>query len=83
MSIQLETAGPGATLLPSAQEGSFDLRAAVREAECLRRGWYCKEAPGTGQVPCDAADPEGQPDLGRLYLEAAWERVLRGWVREA
>jgi hypothetical protein len=52
------------------------------EAECEEFGWYCKEVPGKGWMPCDKDDPDCKGGhLNRLYAEAVWDANLGRFVR--
>lgn len=52
-------------------------------AECQELGLFAKIVPGKpGWTRCEPSDPEGSPDLNRLYTEAKWDRSQRRWVRQ-
>lgn len=52
------------------------------EADCIRFGWYSKFTDD-GWVRCGPDDPDGGPDLNRLYGgEARWDREALRWELE-
>ncbi|MEV0269844.1 hypothetical protein AB0H43_13785 [Hamadaea sp. NPDC050747] len=50
------------------------------EEDCERLGWYTHLVPGRGWVACGPDEPDAEPDLNRLYLQAQWEPVTEHWV---
>ena len=49
-------------------------------AECKEFGWFAR--PGAkGWESCDPSHPQAWPDLGRLHLEATWDRKGKRWIR--
>jgi hypothetical protein len=51
------------------------------EAECEEYGWYIREQPGIGWVPCPADYPEAEHDLMRLATHCRWDTTLQRWIR--
>jgi hypothetical protein len=50
--------------------------------ECREFGWCAKPDPaGRGYTSCGPDDPEAQPDLNRLHLEAVWDRRRKRFAR--
>ena len=50
--------------------------------ECIEFGWYSKMIPGqVGWHSCPESDPDGTPDLNRLYVDAHWDKKLQRFVR--
>ncbi|WP_449475347.1 YgjP-like metallopeptidase domain-containing protein [Streptomyces abikoensis] len=42
-------------------------------AECTEYGFFCRLTPGQGYEPCNADDPDAEPDFNRLYRECIWD----------
>ena len=49
------------------------------EAECVEFGWFVVRTEG-GWVPSPPG-PGAEPDLGRLYRDAVWDRQLKRFVK--
>jgi len=50
---------------------------------CIEFGWFAKCIPGkTGWQPCGADEPDATPDLNRLYVNAAWDRKGKRFVKK-
>jgi hypothetical protein len=49
--------------------------------ECKEYGFWAKMVKGKGWVPCEAHDPEAQPDINRLVVECAWNPEQGRWRR--
>lgn len=48
-------------------------------AECSEFGWFVTQGP-QGRVPCNPSDPDAEPDLNRVHLQARWDRLNKQFV---
>jgi hypothetical protein len=51
--------------------------------ECIEFGWYAKFSPGKGWEETDANDPDGSPDLNRLFIWAMWSKEEQRYVKRS
>jgi len=51
--------------------------------ECIEFGWFAKRIPGkAGWHQCGSDEPGAGPDLNRLYVNAAWDREGKRFVKK-